>query len=63
MESAEIVAAMVAHSMGFAEREARLLIAERGATVSDDKLQQALEPLRQQLIVEYTDNVEAVRGL
>lgn len=63
MQSAEIIAAMVDHSMAGAEDRVRLLMAERGVTITEDQLQRALEPLRQHLAVAYTDNVEAVRGL
>jgi hypothetical protein len=63
VKSAEVIAAMVDHSMAGAEDQVRRMMAERGASISDDQLARLLEPLRQHLIVEYTDSVEAARGL
>lgn len=54
---------MLDHSMAEAEARLRAGLTERGMSISDDQVQQALEPLRHHLIVTYTDNVEAVRGL
>ena len=63
MQSIEVISAMLDHSMAEAEARLRAGLTERGMSISDDQVQQALEPLRHHLIVAYTDNVEAVRGL
>ena len=63
MQSVEVISAMVDHSMAEAEDRLRAGLLERGVSISDDQVQRSLEPLRHHLVVTYTDNVEAVRGL
>lgn len=60
---AEIVEAMVEHSMTDVETQLRQVLASKGITATQDEIDHKLAPLRYQLAAEYADSVEAARGL